>query len=850
MPVSLMAAVNTVEVSNVAVPATAAPRPEPIKLTALEALWVTIPVLQHVLIYEVAGSPPFDGVVESLRFSLAATLQRFAPLAGKLVYLDDTGDVAIACSASDGVRFVTAESDADARRLAGDELHDLQTFKKLVPELDMTELPTSVLAAQATRLQGGFAVGVTVHHGVVDGKSFWMFVEAWAAACRGETPPPDATPCFDRSVVNRHLGDEVARTALRRYAPKLPQVPELDLLAEEVRERFTRRTFTVEAHQLERLKQRIVSVGVDDGAPPRRPPSTFVAVVAMAWTCFTRCKIAASDDGESFALFIADLRDRLDPPVDTGYFGTCLSACVARVPARDLHGDGALAAAAAAIQDEIRKLNETPLGNWDFMSFVASLSEQRDRWMNVSGSPGFRPYDVGDFGWGKPRRTEPIRMNRDGQVALVRARDGRGVQVSVSLLQAAHMDAFKSQLVHHVAVPAKATPPTEPMRLTAMEALWLRIPLLQHVLFYEDAGGDESPPPAFDGVVLERLAPELDGMGELPMSLLAVQVTRMVGGFAVGVTAHHGVADGRSFWMFVEAWAAACRGGETTTTTPAATPCFDRSVVKLPGGEALARSVLRKYTPNLPVGTNQILRLKHVIDTTLMIDDKLTTQVSPPGPPPSSGEEHKRHYSSRTFTVDAQQLERLKKRIVSDGESHGELLHRPPSTFVALVASVWTLIVQSKTSASDTTVQFLFFFADFRGRIYPPVDPSYFGTCLTGCFVSLPARDLHGGGALAAATAAIQEEIRRMVDDPLALWDFFALESRAAFDDVAIVSGSPGFRPYDVGDFGWGRPARMSHDGQMAFVRAADGRGVQVSLSLLQPKQMDVFRSRFVELLG
>ena len=111
----------------------------------------------------------------------------YAPLAGKLVHLADTGDVAIRCSASDdGVRFVVAESEADVRRLAGDEEHDVQTFERLVPELDMTELPAPLLAVQATRLGGGgVALGVTVHHAVADGRSLWKFVEAWAAACRG-----------------------------------------------------------------------------------------------------------------------------------------------------------------------------------------------------------------------------------------------------------------------------------------------------------------------------------------------------------------------------------------------------------------------------------------------------------------------------------------------------------------------------------------------------------------------------------------------------------------------------------------------------------------------------------------
>ncbi|KAF0890829.1 hypothetical protein E2562_004310 [Oryza meyeriana var. granulata] len=400
--------------------------------------------MQHVLFYEVAGLPPFDSVVRSLQSSLNATLESFAPLAGKLAYLEDTGDVAIACSASDGVKFVTAESDADARRLAGDELHDLQTFEQLVPELDMSKLPTSVLAVQATRLEGGLAVGVMVHHGIADGKSFWIFVEAWAAACRGETPA--ATPCFDRSAIKLHIVVEIARSVLRKYTPKLPVVPEQNLFVGE-HKRFTRRTFTVDAKQLERLKQSIARDGEARGEPLVRPPPTFVAVIAMAWTLFARCKTTAADDGEVFVLFLADVRERLDPPVDARYFGTCLSLCVARLPVNDLHGDCALAAAASSIQEEILKLAEDPRAGWEFMSLMKKTGIDMDRTMNVSGSPVFRPYDVADFGWGKPRRTEPIRMNHDGQVALVRDKDGRGVQVSVSLHQPAHMVAFKSELL-------------------------------------------------------------------------------------------------------------------------------------------------------------------------------------------------------------------------------------------------------------------------------------------------------------------------------------------------------------------------------------------------------------------
>jgi hypothetical protein len=223
-----MSPVRIVDVSYVAVPANATLPPEAIKLNAMEAQWLVLPQLQYILFFEGDQLPPFDTVVHSLRSSLGSTLATFAPLAGKLVHLADTGDVAIRRpAAEDGVRFVVAESDADVRRLAGDEEHDVQTFERLVPEVDMTLLPAPVLAVQATRLGGGgVALGVTVHHAVADGQSLWRFVKAWAASCRGDatTTTPEPPPCFDRSRVRLPGGDELARSVLRKYVPDLPVV--------------------------------------------------------------------------------------------------------------------------------------------------------------------------------------------------------------------------------------------------------------------------------------------------------------------------------------------------------------------------------------------------------------------------------------------------------------------------------------------------------------------------------------------------------------------------------------------------------------------------------------------------
>ena len=104
-----------------------------------------------------------------------------------------------------------------------------------------------------------------------------------------------------------------------------------------------------------------------------------------------------------------------------------------------------MVAAAAAIEGAIREMLEDPVRGWDAIRVICSIP--MDRLVNVSGSSSFRAYEAADFGWGRPTRTVPVTMNHDGQVALVRARDGGGVQVAVSMLQWVHVDAFKSELL-------------------------------------------------------------------------------------------------------------------------------------------------------------------------------------------------------------------------------------------------------------------------------------------------------------------------------------------------------------------------------------------------------------------
>jgi hypothetical protein len=212
-----------------------------------------------------------------------------------------------------------------------------------------------------------------------------------------------------------------------------------------------RRTFTVAEECIGRLKQRIAQLlrpTDESSVKAARPPSSFVAVTALAWVSYVRSKYPAaiSAGQDVYLYFFFDIRGRRGivarPPVSESYFGTCVTGCLAKVKAGDLLAQDGIAVAAAAVQEEVRRSVEDPLANWDWIALAASTLSRDSALVSISGSTRYPAYEVADFGWGPPGRTELVTMNSAGQVVLVAAKGG-GVQASVCM-HPDHMEAFDS----------------------------------------------------------------------------------------------------------------------------------------------------------------------------------------------------------------------------------------------------------------------------------------------------------------------------------------------------------------------------------------------------------------------
>uniref|UniRef100_A0A0E0JHB6 Uncharacterized protein n=1 Tax=Oryza punctata TaxID=4537 RepID=A0A0E0JHB6_ORYPU len=429
------------------------PHLEQIPLSLFDVWFLPQPPIQRLFLYNDGGGADYPSLVESLRSSLADAIAAFFPLAGKLTYAPSTGDVVVDCSPSavgDGVAFLEAESDGDARALSAAERHDVPAFLRLVPSLEAAELPAPVLAVQATRFVGGgggVAVGVAVHHAVADGHSFWRFMDAWSAAACGRPSLP--APVFDRSAIVHPMAVDMARRILRKVTPELPLLPTSNLLRRTWQHHDTT-TLELERHRIAHIKNRIAELDETTTASPgtarrRRLPSTFVAVSALVWSSVVRARSSQPADARAHLVFLADCRPRLDPPVDAAYFGNCVRDCVAEAAARDLADPrrGVLHAR-DAIERAVDGFVERPMEAFDTWLDAVGAMLREPGFVAVTASPRFQAYAAADLGRGAPSRVEFVSEGApEGMVVLT---GGRKEAVS-SCLGPEDMEAFRSQVL-------------------------------------------------------------------------------------------------------------------------------------------------------------------------------------------------------------------------------------------------------------------------------------------------------------------------------------------------------------------------------------------------------------------
>lgn len=327
-------------------------------------------------------------------------------------------------------------------------------------------------------------------------------------------------------------------------------------------------------------------------------------------------------------------------------------------------------------------------------------------------------------------------------------------------------------------------------------------------------------------------------------SLLSIQVTAFQGGgICIGVNFHHVIADGASFWHFMKCWAELSRGLPISEN-----PCHMRTYYKRDKESCSIPkiSVRAEEVVNDRIKEAQILRFTRD-DLLPMKNSEISLSTSDPSrnmnssiQKPIKSEGTKLEIT--TFHFSEKMIQSLKER---SGAS---------SSFVAVAAQFWRCVMEAREVPENEAVYFALA-VDCRGRVNPPLPPTYFGNCICIGTARTTAKQLLGQD-IGFAAALIQELIHSSnwemqlnnridwvesqlcscdKDRSVTLPNFPKYQGRY----IVRVAMSPKFPVYDI-DHGWGRPLNVQAaflgeiGGMLLFVGSEGRRSIALSTQLPQ----------------
>lgn len=365
-----------------------------LELTPWDLQLLQVDPIQRGLLFHIKPQS-IKTLLDHLKNSLSHTLDFFPPLTGRLVAAPNTTSFHIECNNA-GAEFIHAVAGAVSVSDILEPTYVPEIVHSLFPlngvyNFDGTSKP--LLAVQVTELLDGLFLGLTVNHVVVDGTSFWHFLESWSEISRG-FDTISKTPVFTRWVP--HNVDDLALIRL----PTLDKNPWNDFVSPPLLERV----FFFSKESLSKLKAKA------NGEAGTHKISSLQALLAHLWRTNARCR--SFNDPCSIYLAVG-ARERI--PLQEGYFGNASYGAGTALTKADL-GLGHVAleinklveeqtseAAKKFVEEWVRKPSFYGKGGYRF---------------TVTGSPRFNVYGI-DFGWGNPVGSRTGKMGRyDGRITL------------------------------------------------------------------------------------------------------------------------------------------------------------------------------------------------------------------------------------------------------------------------------------------------------------------------------------------------------------------------------------------------------------------------------------------------
>ncbi|CAA7032886.1 unnamed protein product [Microthlaspi erraticum] len=393
-----------------------------------------------------SSSDSFHSVIlPSLEQSISLVLTHFLPLSGHVKWNPQDPKPHILVLPQDAVSLTVAESDADFSRLTGKGLRHQTELHSLVSELPVSSDSASILTLQVTFFpKQGFSIGATINHVAMDGKTVVNFFKTWAHISKHGTIPQDIQlpMLLDRTVIN--IPTEL-ESKIFQFPPYISEdktyVRALKIPQTKDTEDVVKMTLELTQENVEKLKERAKSVSTRSDLHL----STFVVTYAYVLTCVVKARGYDADQLVPFT-YVADFRDRLDPPVPVNYFGNCvLPINFSGDKAKTFLGEDGFVNAVKILSDSIRDVSSRGAESiWELYEEGLKKIDSTQKKLTVAGSNKFGIYGS-DFGWGRPVTTENISITHNVLFSMSERRDETGGVEIGMCLKKHEMDIFVSQ---------------------------------------------------------------------------------------------------------------------------------------------------------------------------------------------------------------------------------------------------------------------------------------------------------------------------------------------------------------------------------------------------------------------
>ncbi|KAK4433925.1 Rosmarinate synthase [Sesamum alatum] len=279
---------------------------------------------------------------------------------------------------------------------------------------------------------GGFALGFTTNHAILDGKSASEMFHNLASICRGEglknnhinndrtcmkarTPPQIHFPHTEYVKLARTSSLLSSFTSQKRPSPS-PHV---------FSDKYTHKLFSFTPQMLRFLKQKAMI-----------KCSTFEAILAHIWRARTKAVLGydQDQDQDSTVLFAVDIRDRISPPLPSSFIGNAVITGYARAKARDLV-DGPLSYGVERVREGRERVTT---------EYIRSVIDWLEVYKGTPATCGCAFYvsawwklDFGDvdLGFGRAKHAGPIVSGNDEFVLLLDGGDhcDQGVKLGLGI---------------------------------------------------------------------------------------------------------------------------------------------------------------------------------------------------------------------------------------------------------------------------------------------------------------------------------------------------------------------------------------------------------------------------------